>query len=244
MNRCGWPSGSSYSRRSSRACGRRPGSPRACSRRRRPCRPSPDPRVDGHAGLLGDRVGVGRRRPRPSAPVAGDHLGQRAVVVPVLVGGHHGGRARRRRSAAAGVAGSSAASISTWSPVCVAAQQVAVVGHLRVHRDLGDRQGGQLAGVGRRRPATPLRCSHGHHASILGQFAVVAGQSVAGRRGRSATRPRSAAGAGRRSGRPRRTTRCGRARSARARNGVGRGAALGHRVQQQPGELDGQSRRV
>ena len=113
--------------------------------------------------------------------------------------------------------------MSTCSPVAVAAQQVGVVGHLLVDRDLGDGQASQLADVGG---------AAGRHGSGVAspcldprQRAVVAGQSRRRSRGRSATRrgPRRCRTPWAR--RRRRTSRCRRGRSGRTRNGSDRLAA-------------------
>ena len=107
-----------------------------------------------------------------SAPVAGDDLGEGAVVVPVLVGGHDRGEA--------------AVADQLEQPWCVvggvdqdllpgvgAAQQVAVVGHLRVDGELGHLEPARPYDAAARRRGRPHRCSRGgwscgHQPSIDG----------------------------------------------------------------------------
>ena len=116
VNRWGWPVPSSYTRQIEPGCARRRGSRRGAGADRDGVALA-DTVVDRHAGLLGDRRRRRARR-RPRSRRWRDDLGEGPVVVPVLVGGDDGGQAAVADQLEQAGA-SSAASISTWSPVSV-----------------------------------------------------------------------------------------------------------------------------
>ena len=181
VKRCGCPSGSSYS------SAIEPGVWPAIAITSRVQSPTGDGVAlgdgtgDGYAGLLGHGRGV-RCADDDLGAGGGDDVGQRAVVVPVLVGGDDGGQpgvADERQQRVGRRVGRVDQHLVAG---VVAPQQVAVVGHLRVDRDLGDGQVGRARGRRRLPPGCHVAgvgVSAWSPRSDLRQGAAVAGQSVA-----------------------------------------------------------------
>ena len=133
-----------------------------------------------------------------------DDVGERPVVVPVLVGGDHGGQPGVADEGEQGLrlVGRVDEDLLAGAP---AAQQVGVVGHLLVDRDLGDRQVRRAPRVGERRPGSPLRCRSSpstHPRQLAGRWSALArpgpsattqvGPEPLDRPGRRRRRPRAA----------------------------------------------------